>query len=170
MPFTPFHFGPNACIALAANKYIDIIAFIFASVMIDIEPLLVIIFNLNYPLHGLAHSFLGATLIGLLWGFIVFRYRNVSAHFMKKIKFPYVTNLGKAILSGILGGWFHVLLDAPIYADIRPFYPVSRNPFYGLLDDPKMYLFCAICFIPAFALYVIIKIKNSAHNKPVQRT
>jgi membrane-bound metal-dependent hydrolase YbcI (DUF457 family) len=125
--------------------------------MIDIEPLLVIIFNLNYPLHGLAHSFLGATLIGLLWGFIVFRYRNVSAHFMEKIKFPYVTNLGKAILSGILGGWFHVLLDAPIYADIRPFYPVSRNPFYGLLDDPKMYLFCAICFVPAFALYFIIK-------------
>ena len=47
MPFTPFHFGPHACVAFAANKKIDIPVFILANIAVDIEPLSVMLFNLN---------------------------------------------------------------------------------------------------------------------------
>lgn len=160
MPFTPFHFGPNASIALPAHKYIDVVAFTFVSIAIDIEPLLVMIFNPNYPLHGIAHSFLGATFIGIIWGLIVFCNWNSVGKFMKYIRLPYATTIKKAIVSGIFGSWFHVLLDAPIYPDIKPFYPMPINPFYGLIDIPRMYLICTICFILAFSIYVKIKIKH----------
>lgn len=72
MPFTPFHFGPHACMALPINKKINIIVFILVNIIIDIEPLLVIIFNLSYPLHGYAHTFIGASIIGGIWGFIAY--------------------------------------------------------------------------------------------------
>jgi len=68
MPFTPFHFGAHACVAFPFNKKIDIPVFILANVAIDIEPLLVITLNLHYPLHGYAHTFIGAIFIGTLWG------------------------------------------------------------------------------------------------------
>jgi membrane-bound metal-dependent hydrolase YbcI (DUF457 family) len=57
------------------------------------------------------------------------------------------------ILSGVLGTWFHVLLDAPLYTDIRPFYPFQANPLYGLVGYGAMYLSCALCFIPAMGLH-----------------
>ncbi len=67
MPFTPFHFGAHACAALPAGKKINILVFILANVIIDIEPLLIMIFNFAYPLHGYAHTFLGTSIIGFLW-------------------------------------------------------------------------------------------------------
>ncbi len=39
MPFTPFHFGPSAVIALPLNRYIDIPTFLLANIAVDIEPI-----------------------------------------------------------------------------------------------------------------------------------
>ena len=44
MPFTPFHFGAHACIAIPLRKIIDIPVFILSNIIIDIEPLIVMIF------------------------------------------------------------------------------------------------------------------------------
>jgi len=34
------------------------------------------------------------------------------------------------IVAGALGTGLHVLLDAPLYDDIKPLYPIATNPFY----------------------------------------
>jgi membrane-bound metal-dependent hydrolase YbcI (DUF457 family) len=154
MPFTPFHFGPSASIAFPLKRTIDIPVFILANVAIDIEPLTVMIFNLSYPLHGYAHSFLGAGLVGALWGVVAFKGKGILREAMHFLELKYETTITKAVISGILGAFSHVLLDAPIYTDIKPFYPLNINPLYGLVSQKAMYLFCSLLCIPAFLFYI----------------
>ena len=153
MPFTPFHFGPSATVALPLKGKIDVPIFILANVAIDLEPLTVMILNLSYPLHGYAHSFVGAGLVGALWGLIAYKFRWILHVAMKLAGLQYDTTIKKAVVSGILGAFCHVLLDAPLYTDIKPFYPLTSNPLYGLLSQKAMYVFCTICFVPALLLY-----------------
>jgi membrane-bound metal-dependent hydrolase YbcI (DUF457 family) len=59
-------------------------------------------------------------------------------------------------LSGVLGAWLHVLFDAPVYTDIRPFYPLQVNPLYGCLSIDTVYVICAASFVPALIIYVFV--------------
>ncbi len=153
MPFTPFHFGAHATVALPLRRKLDVPVFILANVIIDIEPLLVILFNLSYPLHGYMHTFVGSFIVGSLWGSIAYTLRKPLGRVMHFLSLPYSSSLRISILSGAAGSCLHVLFDAPIYVDIKPFYPLSINPLYGLVSTPIMYLLCILLFIPAFILY-----------------
>ena len=166
MPFTPFHFGPSACVSLPLKRYIDVPIFILANIAVDIEPLLVMTLGLPFPLHGIAHTLLGATLIGIGVG--------VAANSVKKhlnqiartlLKLTYITSLKKYILSGILGCWFHILLDSPLYTDIKPLYPFSdTNPFLGITQGELMYTICVYSFLLVAAIYgSILIIKNKKY-------
>jgi membrane-bound metal-dependent hydrolase YbcI (DUF457 family) len=163
MPFTPFHFGPSATIAFPLRGKIDIPIFILANVAIDIEPLTVMILNLSYPLHGYAHSFLGGGLVGALWGIVAFKYKGILRGVMQFFGLKYQTTITTAVISGILGAFSHVLLDAPIYTDIKPFYPLIINPLYGLVSEKAMYLFCSALLIPALLFY--IKARNKQNEE-----
>jgi len=153
MPFTPFHFGPAATVALSGKRYLDLPTFVLINVAIDIEPLLVMFFGLNYPLHGYCHTFLISSLVAGLFSIVVYSGRRFTSRIMKILKLPYETDFKKIIISSLLGAWFHVFLDASIYTDIRPFYPFRVNPFYGVVSIPMLYLLCGILLIPALFLY-----------------
>ncbi len=153
MPFTPFHFGAHASIALPLNKKINSLVFILANVIIDIEPLLVIVFNFSYPLHGYAHTFIGASIIGGIWGIVAYQFKPIFEKILKILKLPPIFSMKQYILSGISGALLHVLFDAPLYADIKPFDPIKINPLYGLISNALMYKMCSLLFIPAVILY-----------------
>lgn len=159
MPFTPFHFGAHACVALPLQKKLDVPVFILANVIIDIEPLLVMLFAWDYPLHGYVHTFLGSFVVGALWGCIAYPFRISITKLMNFFRLSYEPILRRSILSGALGGCMHVLFDAPLYTDIKPFYPFMVNPLYGLISIPQMYLLCSLLFIPAFVLYIKSKVR-----------
>ncbi len=165
MPFTPYHFGPSACIALPLRKYIDIPVFILANVVIDLEPLAVILFGLNYPLHGYFHTFLVGTVVALVWGLIAYWGKIILQRLMKLFHLSYETNFRKMLLSAILGIWFHILLDGQLYTDIQPFWPFKTNPMYGLLSYNTIYLICKISFLPAIVLYIIAVASYIRKNK-----
>ena len=156
MPYTPFHFGPHACIALPFNRYLDIPIFIGANIAIDIEPLLVLQFNLDYPLHGYCHTFLIGGLVGLLFASAAFPFHRHIKKGMNLFRLPYASTYKKMALSGVLGAMLHVLFDAPLYSDIMPFYPLQENPLFGVASHGAVYSFCAICFFPAILWYVYI--------------
>jgi hypothetical protein len=153
MPFTPFHFGPHATIGLTFNKYIDLPVFILANVAIDLEPLAVLTFDLHYPVHGYCHTFLFGTLAGLIWAFIAYHLRGVFGYFMGLFRLPYTTSISKITISAVLGFWTHILLDGPIYVDIKPFFPSSLNPLFGIVYEFTDYVICTIFFVPALILY-----------------
>ena len=153
MPFTPYHFGPSACIALPLNKYIDIPVFILANVIVDLEPLAVILLGLNYPLHGFCHTFLVGTALGLVWGLLAYLTRNFFKWWMQLFHLPYQTGKGKMVLSGILGIWLHVLFDANLYNEMRPFWPIAGNPLYRMITYSALYSVCEISCIAAVVIY-----------------
>jgi membrane-bound metal-dependent hydrolase YbcI (DUF457 family) len=165
MPFTPYHFGPSACIALPLRKYIDIPVFILANVAVDLEPLAVILFGLNYPLHGYFHTFLVGTVVALAWGLIAYWEKSILQRLMKLFHLSYQSNFRKMLLSAILGIWFHILLDGQLYTDIQPFWPFKANPLYGLLGYKAVYLICKISFLPAIFLYIIAVASYIRKNK-----
>jgi len=48
MPFTPYHLGPGLFVGLLFLGFIDFPTFLVASVIVDMEPFLVLTLNLNY--------------------------------------------------------------------------------------------------------------------------
>jgi len=165
MPFTPFHFGPHACVSLPLQRHIDVPVFLASNIAIDIEPLLVMMYRLNYPLHGYCHTFLIGSLIGLFWGFILFPFRRLIGNAMSFLRLPYSSTLSKMLLSGILGVWLHILFDAPLYQDIRAFYPLTINPFLGLFSMKVIYGASALLFLPALMIYLSIVLSQKAKIK-----
>jgi hypothetical protein len=165
MPFTPFHLGPALVISIILIYYLDLPTLLISSVILDIEPFIVLLLDLNYPLHGFFHSFLGGTIVILPLSFIMLKIRpmlNSITDFFKLKQNTYFMNI---LAASILGVYSHILLDAPLYTDIQPFFPLKINPFLDTtaLLEITIYLFCAYCFIAAIILYFIqisIKFKN----------
>jgi len=156
MPFTPFHIGPHACASLPLGRRIDVPVFVGVSFAIDLEPLAVMLGNLDYPLHGWCHTLLVGGLAGLLCGGAAYPFRGLLAKAMDALRLPYAPTLAKMTLSGALGAMLHVLLDAPLYADIRPFFPSAANPLYQLLSPAAVYAICAASFLPAVVMAVAL--------------
>jgi hypothetical protein len=76
MPFTPFHLGPALLLGLLLLRFIDFPTFLIANVIVDVEPLLVLVFGLDYPLHGFFHSFLGGAIVALVLTLVINRIRE----------------------------------------------------------------------------------------------
>ncbi len=165
MPITPLHFGPSATLAFCLKKHLDLPIFVLANVVIDFEPLMVMIFHPNYPLHGFCHTLIVGTLIGAMWGIFAFFARNFTKKFMRIFLINYQTNLKLAVTSGMLGFHFHILLDSVMHSDIKPFYPSSYNPLYRIISVEDLYFLCAIFFIPAFVFYIIQAIRFRHNEK-----
>lgn len=165
MPFTPFHFGPHGCVALPLQRYIDVPIFIGANVAIDSEPLLVMMYGFDYPLHGYCHTFLFGGLVGLLLGLSTFPFRKIIGKAMLLLRLPYASSPMKMAVSGMTGAWLHILFDMPLYQDIKPFYPLSANPLYGIVTVKPVYGTCAFLIVPALAIYVYMVFVRSRRSK-----
>ena len=162
MPFTPFHFGPHGTVALPLQRYIDLPVFVLANVVVDIEPLTVFVLNLHSPLHGLCHTFLIGGALGVLWGAVAWPLREWIGKGMAWLDLPYSPSLLKMLYSGLLGVWLHVILDAMLYDEMKPFYPLPGNPFLGILDLKTVYIICTLFFIPASVMYYRMTVKKPA--------
>ncbi|MFW9804127.1 MAG: hydrolase [Candidatus Thorarchaeota archaeon] len=156
MPFTPFHLGPALCLGLPLREYIHTPTFILANVILDIEPFLVLILGLEYPLHGYFHAFLLAFIVGLALGSTMLLLEGYlhPLYRMLLLETDSKTSLKRFVLAGFLGTMFHVLLDSPLYTDIRPFYPLTANPLYNPALSMEVYSLCVWMGIIGAAIYV----------------
>jgi membrane-bound metal-dependent hydrolase YbcI (DUF457 family) len=141
-------------VGLPLHRHLDVPVFIGANVMVDIEPLMVMWFDLDYPLHGYCHTLLVGGLVGLSWAALAYPFRDLIGKCMGLLCLPYATSLRKMVLSGVTGAWLHVLFDAVLYRDVKPLYPLEGNPILGLASTRVLYGFCAACFLPALAIYL----------------
>ena len=142
MPFTPFHLGPALCLGIPMRKYIHAPTFILANVILDIEPLVVLFLGLHYPLHGYLHTFIAAIGVGAAFGLVMFLLERPMHPLYKRLLLEPQATLKKSqfIIAGVLGTILHVLFDAPLYWDIKPFYPLTANPLYGTVSSHEIYL------------------------------
>lgn len=155
MPFTPFHLGPGFLLGLLFFRYLDLPTFLVASVIVDIEPLLVLFLNLSYPLHGYLHTFLGGTIVAFLLALAMSRIRGTLTPLTSFFKLEQRTRFRDIVLASLFGIYLHILLDSPLYSDIRPFYPLESNPLqsHSVFIGFEIYTFCVLSFIAGGIVY-----------------
>ena len=144
MPFTPFHLGPGLGLGLPLRRYLHTPTFLLASVIVDAEPFLVLFLGLRYPLHGYLHTFLLAIPVGFVLGYAMFLHEGFLQPLYKifLLATGNTLSVNSFVVAGGLGTGLHVLLDAPLYTDITPFYPITTNLFYNPSLTPEIYSLC----------------------------
>ncbi len=166
MPLTPFHLGPALGLGLPLRRRLHLPSLILASVILDLEPLLVLFFGLRYPLHGYLHTFLFAVPAGLFLGYVMFLLEGHLKPLYKifLLEVGGVSSLISFLFAGILGVGLHVLLDSPLYADIRPFYPMTANPLHNPYITSWIYILCVL--MGAFGVvYYLALLGPSIHRE-----
>lgn len=166
MPLTPYHLGPSLGIGFGFEKVLDLPAFIVSSLVVDIEPFVVLVFNINYhPEHGFFHTFLGASVLALLTGIAMYPLRSWSRKVMVIFKLVYKSSFAKILWSSFLGVYLHVLIDSFTHAEMNPFYPIRGNPLFGVFTEKQVVLFCVASFFIAALLYVSLRIRLERKNR-----
>lgn len=155
MPFTPYHLGPALLAGVALFPFIDIVAVLVASVVLDIEPMLVLFLNLGGPLHGLSHTYLAATLVSFAVTGVLWLFRNVITAVVSLFGVVQEPKKLGILAATLFGTYSHVLLDSFLYAEMNPFFPVPGNPFLGLVASAAIYQFCLYCGAIGALLYIV---------------
>jgi len=174
MPFTVFHLGPALALGLLLRRYIHVPTFILANVLIDIEPLLVLVLDLNYSLHGYLHTLLFASMFGAVLGYTMYLLEKVFRPLYRALHLvpENPIKIKSFIVAGVSGSVLHVLLDSPLYHDIKPFYPIHNcNP---LLNPNLTTIIYSICIFTgligvAYYIYLLLSEKSKPLISRIQR-
>ncbi len=162
MPLTPFHLGPALFFGLLFFSVINLPTFIVASVVVDIEPFLVLFLGLDYPLHGFFHSFLGGSIIAILLSLAMIRVDKKIQKIMRFFRLGQAHSQKSIWLASFSGIYLHILLDSFLYGGIEPFFPLTANPLYNPMIPAgfEIYAFCVISFILGGFLYAYKILKH----------
>lgn len=158
MTLTPLHLGPVLLLGFIFRKRLDIIALALGSVILDVECIYKILIK-DYLLHaGFFHSFIGAIITGTILGLGLYLFSNKIYRFRHWIGIEQKSSFPMIILVSIIGTVSHVFLDAFLYPEMKPFYPLTVNPLYNhstiIVTQILVYLFCIFCFILVGYIYL----------------
>jgi len=157
VPLTPYHLGLGLLAGLLLLSLIDFPTLLIASIIVDVEPITIVVFHLGYRLHGFFHTFVGGTLIALVLAGAMSKIRTHLTPLLTFFGLEQKASFRRILSSSLLGVYVHILLDSNMHWDIQPFYPVSYNPFLDRSVLPGLYLelMCFWSFIGAVILYVL---------------
>lgn len=136
-----------------------------ASVILDLEPLAVILFDLQIPLHAFFHTYLGATIVAILLSIGMYPFRK---HFNMLVSFfglKQESSFRHIIPASIIGTYSHVFLDAFLYMEMNPFFPIIGNPFVGLIAGDLVYNLCFSLGFLGFFVYLLRILLNLRVNR-----
>jgi hypothetical protein len=132
MPVTPFHLGPGVVLKAISPGWFSFGAFTAVQVAIDLETISNILIG-RYPIHGPLHTVVGAVAVSIVVAVMARRLlppiARAAGRFLAHVEgYPrwLVPSTSPrrwtALLIGaLLGALSHVVLDAVIHADVRPF-------------------------------------------------
>jgi hypothetical protein len=156
MPFTPFHFGPGVVFKVAAPGHYSFSVFLFTQIVIDLEPLYYMLSG-EWPIHRFLHTYLGATIAGLI-GFwvgrpvcgVVLTMAQTRAGLTWKILSNGMKRINRiaAFTAAFIGAYSHVALDSIMHSDLNPLAPFSKNNgLLNVIPVAELYLYCTVAGI-----------------------
>jgi len=166
MPFTPFHLGPTFLIGLLLFPSLDLASFLVAGVIVDVEPFYLMSQRGPY-LHGFFHSYLGASIFGVLVAVGMYSIRGGSQRILELFWIQQRSSFWKILFTSLLGVYSHVFLDSFLYWDIKPLYPLELNPFLNTVSAYSVYGFCGISFLLGFVVYAYRAVKARMSGRPI---
>lgn len=169
MPFTPFHMGPGLAVKALLGRRFSVLSFGIAQVAMDIEPLVQMLRD-GDRLHGLSHTFVGASVIGLaivavapaLCRPILERWNQELAHHRLASFASEETLSRSAVWSGaLIGTYSHVVLDAIMHVDAQPFAPwVAANALHGAVSIASLHALCVATGLIGVAAWAIAGLRR----------
>jgi len=154
MPVTPLHIGVPGLISYYFPKRIDIISAIIGSIIIDIEFFIFIIYD--FPIHGIFHTFFGATILSIFLIIIIKLNRKLTIKLKNWFKWEIESDLISISLGAFIGTYSHIILDSLIYNDMNPFYPITGNPLFLENGQPTIFYLVYSAAIITTLLFLIL--------------
>ncbi|MHA1248193.1 MAG: hypothetical protein ACTSPE_12770 [Candidatus Thorarchaeota archaeon] len=125
-----------------------------ASVVPDIETLVIVLMGLDIPLHGFLHTYLGASLLGVAVAGVTWPLRSAIAPLEKVFASSGSYSFRAVLLSALAGTYSHVFLDSFLYPKMAPLFPVAGNPFLGALPTALVYEVCVVLGVVALVAWL----------------
>lgn len=157
MPFTTYHLGSALLVGYILRRKVCWVTLLICSAfVVDIEPVAVLFTGIRGDIHGHAHSFLASVSLGALVGYALYLARGyVRRLFTDLGLYDCCDSLRPHVLGGIVGWFIHVLMDAPIYSDIKPFRPFSVNLLYAPQYSVELYAIYGLLFFAGSTIYLV---------------
>lgn len=168
MPFTPYHFGPGLLLGIVLFPFLDFSTVMVACVVLDIEPLAVIIFNLPFAAHGFFHTYLAATIVASALSLAIYPFRKYLNLLVSLFGLHQGSSFRHIFPASIIGTYSHVLLDSFLYPEMNPFYPLIGNPFLGFFQFAFVYDACVFLGILGFGAYIVRILYNQLNPRQVR--
>ena len=177
MPFTPFHIGPGLAVKAVSGRYFSLMVFGFSQIAIDIEPVVRIIRG-DAVIHGFTHTYLGATLVGII-SFVVGRpicqfllkswTPDPGSPFLSWLRGQELISWPAAVAGAFVGTYSHVFLDSIMHPDMRPLAPLSNaNGLLQSISVGALHTLCALSGVfGALLLFAVFLVRRdaSAHRQ-----
>lgn len=179
MPFTPFHLGPGMALKACGGKHLSLIVFGFTQVLMDVEPL-IRLWRDDAILHGLSHTYLGATVIALvaillgrplgIWALNLWNSRLSPAQHVW-LALPSTISWLVAVSGAFLGSYSHVLLDSVMHADMRPWAPfASINGLLHAMSYAHLHLFCLLLGLGGMVALALVYVRHKLSTNASKAT
>jgi len=153
MPITPFHFGPGALFKCMAQRHLSWSVFALANALIDLEPIVLFVLT-GDPDHPWLHTLPGAIAVAIVaatagrrpceW-FLRWWNRQLNPVQAQWLATPTKIGIAPAWAGALAGTISHILLDAVMHLDVRPFWPIiQENPLQGLIAVEQLQWGCLV--------------------------
>lgn len=128
MPLTPFHLGPAVLLGALSPRRLDLPTLLVASVVVDVRAALVLSGVLEGRVHGILTTFLGGCVLAVVLAGIVLAVPNRLDGALETVRLGQTGETRPVLAAALVGVFSHVLLDAVLYHDARPLFPLEYNP------------------------------------------
>ena len=158
--------GPGMAVKAIAQDKFSLIIFGWAQILVDLQPLVVVLTH-EGQIHGVTHTFVGGAVLGAAAAASGKPMAEALLNLFRKKEKPRIRISWKiAWWSGLVGGLSHVLLDGLIYPDMSPFWPFVQGTRMDIFTSRGMTAFCIFSGLAGLLVYFVSRgvEKLSRHN------